>query len=78
MALYSRIANVLRKCPVCGEPVWDIIYGTGDMTRWNSSISIVRMRAWEVTGFRAYRPCGNAPADACGSVRSMLTGRMQR
>ena len=35
MALHSRIANVLRKtgkCPVCGEPVWDIIYGTGDMT----------------------------------------------
>ena len=35
MALYSRIVNVLRKpgkCPVCGEPVWDIIYGTGDMT----------------------------------------------
>ena len=35
MALYSRIANVLRKpgkCTVCGEPVWYIIYGTGDMT----------------------------------------------
>lgn len=35
MALYSRIANVFRKpgkCPVCGEPVWDIVYGTGDMT----------------------------------------------
>ncbi len=35
MALHSRIANVLRKpfkCPVCGEPVWDIVYGTGDMT----------------------------------------------
>lgn len=35
MALHSRIVNVLRKpgkCPVCGEPVWDIIYGTGDMT----------------------------------------------
>ena len=35
MALHSRIANVLRKpsiCPVCGELVWDIVYGTGDMT----------------------------------------------
>ena len=35
MALHSRIVNVLRKpgkCPVCGEAVWDIIYGTGDMT----------------------------------------------
>lgn len=35
MALHYRIANVLRKpgkCPVCGEPVWDIVYGTGDMT----------------------------------------------
>ena len=21
-----------RKCPKCGEPVVDIIYGTGDMT----------------------------------------------
>lgn len=21
-----------RKCPVCGQSVWDIIYGTGDMT----------------------------------------------
>lgn len=30
-----RIINVERKprkCPVCGEPVVDIIYGTGDMT----------------------------------------------
>ena len=35
MALHSRIVNVLRKpgkCPVCGEAVWDIIYGTGEMT----------------------------------------------
>ncbi len=35
MALHSRIVNVLckpGKCPVCGEAVWDIIYGTGDMT----------------------------------------------
>lgn len=30
MALYSRIANVLRKPGKC--PVWDIVYGTGDMT----------------------------------------------
>lgn len=30
MALYSRIANVLRKPVKC--PVWDIVYGTGDMT----------------------------------------------
>ena len=30
-----RIINVNRKprkCPICGEPVVDIIYGTGDMT----------------------------------------------
>ena len=30
-----RIINVTRKprkCPICGEPVVDIIYGTGDMT----------------------------------------------
>ena len=30
-----RIINVQRKprkCPICGEPVVDIIYGTGDMT----------------------------------------------
>lgn len=35
MALHSKIANVLRKpgkCPVFGEPVWDIVYGTDDMT----------------------------------------------
>lgn len=33
----SRIYNVLRKprkCPKCGEEVWDIIYGTGDMEPW--------------------------------------------
>ncbi len=30
MALHSRIANVLRKPGKC--PVWDIVYGTGDMT----------------------------------------------
>lgn len=31
----SRIINLGRKpskCPVCGERVVDIIYGTGDMT----------------------------------------------
>lgn len=31
----TRILNVQRKprkCPKCGESVWDIIYGTGDMT----------------------------------------------
>lgn len=30
----SRIINVTRKprrCPICGEPVWDIIYGSGEM-----------------------------------------------
>ena len=30
-----RIIDVIRKprkCPVCGGRVWDIIYGTGDMT----------------------------------------------
>lgn len=30
-----RIIDVVRKptkCPICGEPVVDIIYGTGDMT----------------------------------------------
>ena len=30
-----RIIDVMRrprKCPVCGGRVWDIIYGTGDMT----------------------------------------------
>lgn len=30
MALHSRIANVLRKPGKC--PVWDIVYGAGDMT----------------------------------------------
>lgn len=30
MALHSRIANVLREPGKC--PVWDIVYGTGDMT----------------------------------------------
>jgi len=32
---HTRIINVFRKpkkCPVCGESVVDIIYGTGDMT----------------------------------------------
>lgn len=31
----TKIINVMRKprkCPVCGERVVDIIYGTGDMT----------------------------------------------
>lgn len=35
MALRTGIIDVLRKpqkCPVCGENVVDIIYGTGDMT----------------------------------------------
>jgi hypothetical protein len=29
--------NVTRKpskCPICGEEVWDIIYGTGDLPEW--------------------------------------------
>ncbi len=35
MIVRSRIINVKRKpqkCPLCGNPVMDIIYGTGDMT----------------------------------------------
>lgn len=35
MLVRSRIINVKRKptkCPICGERVVDIIYGTGDMT----------------------------------------------
>ena len=34
MAKRYQIINVLRKprkCPNCGEEVWDIIYGTGDL-----------------------------------------------
>lgn len=37
MATRYKIINVLRKprkCPNCGEEVWDIIYGTGDMGPW--------------------------------------------
>ena len=37
MAKRYQIINVLRKprkCPNCGEEVWDIIYGTGDMEPW--------------------------------------------
>ena len=35
MTVQTRIINVYRKpskCPVCGESVVDIIYGTGDMS----------------------------------------------
>lgn len=35
MLVRTRIIDVERKprkCPKCGEPVLDIIYGTGDMT----------------------------------------------
>ena len=35
MLVRSRIIDVERKpikCPICGSDVWDIIYGTGDMT----------------------------------------------
>ena len=34
MAIQTRIIDVVRKpskCPVCGNEVWDIVYGTGDM-----------------------------------------------
>lgn len=37
MSTRYKIINVLRKprkCPNCGEEVWDIIYGTGDMEPW--------------------------------------------
>lgn len=37
MAIKSRIVDVLRKpakCPVCGGPVVDIVYGTGEMEEW--------------------------------------------
>ena len=35
MLVKTRIIDVERKprkCPVCGQSVWDIIYGTGDMS----------------------------------------------
>ena len=34
MAIQTRIIDVTRKpskCPVCGNEVWDIVYGTRDM-----------------------------------------------
>lgn len=37
MVVRSRIIDVQRKpqkCPVCGEEIWDIIYGTGDLTEY--------------------------------------------
>ncbi len=37
MVIRTGIIDVMRKpqkCPVCGERVVDIIYGTGDMTEW--------------------------------------------
>ena len=44
MAIRTQIIDVQRKpakCPVCGGEIWDIIYGTGDLTeiefRMNSS-----------------------------------------
>lgn len=35
MLVRTRIIDVERKpikCPVCGSEIWDIVYGTGDMT----------------------------------------------
>lgn len=37
MAIQTRIIDVQRKpskCPICGNEVVDIIYGTGDMEEW--------------------------------------------
>jgi hypothetical protein len=42
MKRLPRIVNVTRKptkCPICGEQIWDIIYGTGDMEEWQFSLA---------------------------------------
>ena len=52
-----RIIDVTRKpskCPVCGERVVDIIYGTGDMTEIEfvmeyRSVNMRRIQLFEIT-----------------------------
>lgn len=37
MAIRTGIIDVMRKpqkCPICGERVVDVIYGTGDKKEW--------------------------------------------
>ena len=77
MATRYQIINVLRKprkCPNCGEAVWDIIYGTGDMETWEFLMEYrksaamggdnipIRPPVWECscchTRFRKVKPDG--------------------
>ena len=77
MATRYQIINVLRKprkCPNCGEAVWDIIYGTGDMEPWEFLMEYrksaamggdnipIRPPVWECsccnTRFRKVKPDG--------------------
>lgn len=72
-----QIINVLRKprkCPNCGEEVWDIIYGTGEMEPWEFLMEYrksaamggdnipIRPPVWECsccnTRFRKVKPDG--------------------
>ena len=66
-----RIINVERKprkCPVCGNSVVDIIYGTGDMTE-PEFLMAYRREGMVVTIFPAVLPFGHVRVDASDSAR---------
>lgn len=67
-----RIIDVVRKprkCPVCGERVVDIIYGTGDMTEIEYVMEYRREGMMGVTIFRAVHRYGSVSAGAGVSER---------
>lgn len=77
-----RIINVERKpskCPVCGERVVDIIYGTGEMTELDF---MLEYRKEGIMGGdnipRHPPPFGHVLVDANASVRLILMAQMRQ
>ena len=68
----TRIIGVTRKpskCPVCGSDMIDIIYGTGDMTKWIFCWNTEKMPLWVEITSPVGLPYRVVPADANVSER---------
>lgn len=79
MAVQTRIVDVYRKpskCPVCGESVVDIIYGTGDMTEIEFFLEYRRPGIMREIIYLVVHLYGHVLVDASDSVRSIQMGVM--
>lgn len=65
------------KCPICGERVVDIIYGTGIMTEIDFALEYRKEGIMGGDNIPRRPPFGHVFVVVCVSVRSILMARMR-